>query len=296
MTLDEWLNKSDEMLAKVGIGSSRRDSEIILKHVLNKESGYLFAHGDEALTTEQEEQADALIARRSKNEPIAYLVGSKEFFGLRFKTDSRGLIPRWETELIVEKSLEWLKIHGSRLIIADIGTGIGTIVCTLASHYPMHRFYATDSSKNAIILAQENAHNLGVSNITFLTGNLAEPLLHSRLNHKINLITANLPYIRTNLLTELDPTIKYFEPDIALNGGSDGLDLYRACIPQLKDLVATDSYLLFEHDHDQGAAMRQIIFGTFPEAKIETHKDNLGHDRVTSVTPRQSGEEDDDID
>jgi release factor glutamine methyltransferase len=296
MTIHEWLNQSDDVLSKHGIGNSRRDSEIILKYVLGQESGYLFAHGDESLTSSQEEQANNLIMRRADNEPMAYLVGSKEFFGLHFKTDSRGLIPRWETELVVEKALEWLKPQESHMIVADIGTGIGTIVCTLASQYPMHRFYATDSSKNAIILAQENAHGLRLANITFLTGNLAEPLLQSRLSHKINLITANLPYIRSNLLTELDPTIKYFEPEIALDGGHDGLDLYRACIPQLIDLLATEAYLLFEHDHDQGPAMQRIIYATFPDAKVETYQDNLGHDRVTSVTPPITGEEEDDID
>lgn len=282
MTINQWLHNGSEKLTVKGITNARRDSEVILCFVLKQGRGYLITHDDEALTPEQIKEADSLIERRAKHEPIAYIVGQKEFFGLSFKTDARGLIPRWETELIIEKALEWLKSQEAHLTIADIGTGVGTIVCTLADRYPNNHYVATDSSKNVLTLAQENAFHLGLHNITFLHGNLAEPLIHSRLTHKIDLITANLPYIRNDLLTELDPTIKYYEPDLALNGGEDGLSLYRQCIPQLKELVAPGGYLLFEHEYDQGTAMRQLIHTTFPKSTLQTYKDNLGHDRVTS--------------
>lgn len=282
MTINQWLVDSCEKLTAKGITNARRDSEIILSFILKQGRGFLIAHPDNQITPEQTKEADQLIGRRAKHEPIAYIVGQKEFFGLSFKTDARGLIPRWETELIIEKALGWLKNKVTRLTVADIGTGVGTIVCTLADRYPKHRYVATDSSKNVLTLAQENAFHLGLHNINFLHGNLAEPLIHSRLTHQINLITANLPYIRSSLLTELDPTIKYYEPDLALNGGEDGLSLYRQCIPQLKELVAPGGYLLFEHEYDQGTAMRQLIHTTFPKSTLQTYKDNLGHDRVTS--------------
>lgn len=291
MTINQWIHENSEILNQAGISNSRRDSEVILGFVLQNQRSDLFAHGDRELTAQEKNKADGLIQRRANHEPIAYIIGQKEFFGLSFKTDKRGLIPRWETELIIEKALEWIKHQEGHLVCADIGTGIGTIVCTLADRYPMHRYVATDSSKNVLMLAQENAFRLGLHNITFLHGNLAQPLIHSRLAHKLNLITANLPYVRSELLTELDPTIKYFEPDIALDGGQDGLSLYGQCIPELKPLVAPGGYLLFEHEFDQGAAMRKIIYSTFPAAGIETHKDHLGHDRVTTALLPAGGDE-----
>jgi release factor glutamine methyltransferase len=296
MTINQWLHDRGEELNRRGIVNGHRDAEIILSHVMQKDRSFFLAHTEEELTEPEQQQANLLLKRRAEHEPMAYIIGQKEFFGLPFKTDVRGLIPRWETELIIEKALEWLSKQEGQRIIADIGTGVGTIVCTLADRYPFHRYYATDISKNVLTLAQENAATLALTNITFLHGNLAEPLFEARLTHKINLVTANLPYIKSDLLTKLDPTIKFFEPDIALNGGNDGLELYRQCIPQLKELVASEGYLLFEHEFDQGLSLHQIIQNTFHDAVIETHKDHLGHDRVTSVTPRATGEEDDDID
>ena len=283
MTINQWLHDRGEQLTKQGIVNGHRDAEIILGHALQKDRSFFLAHGEQALTEPEQQEGDLQIKRRGSHEPMAYIVGQKEFFGLPFKTDARGLIPRWETELIIEKALEWLAKQEGRRIIADIGTGVGTIVCTLANRYPLHRYYATDVSKNVLTLAQENATNMHLTNITFLHGNLAEPLAEARLAHKINLITANLPYIKSDLLTKLDPTIKFYEPDIALDGGADGLSFYRQCLPQLKLLVAPEAYLLFEHEYDQTAAIQRIIHASFPESKVQTHKDNLGHDRVTSA-------------
>jgi release factor glutamine methyltransferase len=283
MNINQWLHDRGEELNRQGIVNGQRDAEIILGHITQKDRSFFLAHADEEITEAEQQKADLLIKRRAEHEPIAYIVGQKEFFGLPFKTDSRGLIPRWETELIIEKALEWLAKQEGRRIIADIGTGVGTIACTLANRYPLHRYYATDVSKNVLTLAQENATNMHLTNITFLHGNLAEPLAEARLAHKINLITANLPYIKSDLLTKLDPTIKFYEPDIALDGGTDGLAFYRLCLPQLKQLAAAEAYLLFEHEFDQTAAIQRIIHTSFPEAKVEMYKDNLGHDRVTSA-------------
>jgi release factor glutamine methyltransferase len=278
MTIKTWLKATQSQIAEANISSARLDSELILAHVLKCDRSYLLSHSEDALTDEQLHDADALLERRLKYEPMAYILGSREFYGLMFKTDERALIPRGESEVIVQTTLEYLKQTHTPQVIAEVGTGSGAIICAIAHNAPNHTYLATDISPEAIALAQENAHTINVP-VTFLTGNLGQPLL-AEYRGKINILAINLPYIATELLTQLDPTVRYFEPNIALNGGGDGLDLYRQFMPQAKQLLAPQGLLLCEHEHDQGEAMRELARQYFPDAEITTLKDSLGHDRT----------------
>ncbi len=221
-----------------------------------------------------------------QHEPLAYIIGEKEFFGLTFKTDKRALIPRWESEILVESAIAWLKNQDSPQIVVEVGTGSGAIILAVAKLYPQHSFIASDISPEALDLARENTHSLGLENITFLPGNLGEPLIEAGYHHKVNLLLANLPYIPSSLLTTLDPTVHYFEPTLALDGGLEGLDLYTQFLPYVCKLLAPEGLLLFEHDYDQGKALSQLTQSHFPAAILTTLQDNLGHDRVLACENR----------
>jgi release factor glutamine methyltransferase len=284
-TIKQWRNKASQALEAAGITSYAIDAELILAHALNQDRVYLISHPRKELSHEVIEKADQLLARRLENEPMAFILGVKEFYGLTLKTDARALIPRPESEILVEAALNWLEQHPHPQVAAEIGTGSGAITIALAKHAPQHHFIATDNSAAALDLARSNAENYDVD-VTFLEGDLATPLIEADYVKKINLLTANLPYIPVGLLKLLDPDVKYFEPDLALNGGRDGLDIYRRFLPQAKELIAPDGFILFEHDYDQGQEMRNLAYPFFPGADINTLKDYLGHDRILSINLR----------
>lgn len=279
MTLHEWLAQATQKLESVGIGSATLDSELILAHALNRDRAYLHAHTTDPLPPDTETAATNLLERRVKNEPIAYLLGEREFYGLTFKTDARALIPRGETEPLVEAALTWLKTQQTPITVAEVGTGSGIIITTLAKHAPQHAYYATELDQAALDLAVSNAEQHEVA-ITFYQGDLGTPLIEHSLTNHVNLLVANLPYIPSSLLTLTHPTVQYYEPHLALDGGEDGLELYRRFLPQAKELLAPGGLLLCEHEFDQGETMRQLARTTFPTADIRTLQDSLGHDRV----------------
>ncbi len=280
-TIKAWLAAQTERFLKKNLSSARLDAELILSHVTNKSRTELLAHPDTLLTSTQTEQANALAARRAHFEPMAFILGHREFFGIDFKTDERALIPRGESECLIETALTWLNEQKTPQEVAEIGTGSGVLILTLAKLAPQHHYVATEISPEALALAQENATLLGLDSVKFIEGNLAEPLLTR--DKKFNLIIANLPYIPSGLLVNLDPTVRYFEPNVALEGGETGLELYAQFLPQAAERLAPGGLLLCEHDYDQGPAMHNLVKKSFSTAKIVTLKDSLGHDRVTSV-------------
>lgn len=297
MSLKEWIASASTKLKALGITSGTIDAQLILCHALNRDKSYLLAHGDDKLEAEAVTKANELLRRRLNHEPMAFLLGSREFFGLTLKTDKRALIPRGESEVLVEEALKWLssraatrdlkaskisrKARNDKLLtVVEVGTGAGGIICALAKHAPDHTYVATEVDSAALDLAKQNAADLNL-NIDFRLGDLCNPI--QDLKGKIDLLVANLPYIPEGLLTVLDPTVQYFEPHLALSGGSDGLDIYRDFIPETKDLLATGGSMIVEHEFDQGQAMRELVLQVFPNAKVETKTDFSGHDRITVV-------------
>ncbi len=215
------------------------ESEILLSHILRIPRTHLFAHPETKVRLEDQKSFEALVARRRLGEPIAYLTGEKEFYGLKLKVDHRALIPRPETEELV---LEALKLNPSS--VADIGTGSGAIALALATHLPKAKVYASDISEEALELARENAELLHLgARIRFLKGNLCEPL-----PQKVDLIVANLPYIMTPWIKSLPDEIKNYEPVLALDGGDDGLLWYRQLFDLAKDKLNPNGRILYELD------------------------------------------------
>ncbi len=215
------------------------EAEILLSFVLGKPRTVLFAHPETKVEFADERRFLELVKRRKSSEPIAYIIGEKEFYGLRLKVDRRALIPRPETEELV---LESLKTHPRS--VADIGTGTGAIAIALAAHLPKAKIYATDISEDALDLARENAELLKLDHrIKFLKGNLAEPL-----PEPVDLIVANLPYIMRSWLAKLPQEIRDFEPAVALDGGEDGLKFYRELFRTAKKKLTERGKILYELD------------------------------------------------
>lgn len=215
------------------------ESEILLARILNIPRTHLFAHPETKVRFEDQKSFEALVARRRLGEPIAYLTGEKEFYGLKLKVDRRALIPRPETEELV---LEALKLNPSS--VADIGTGSGAIALALAAHLPKAKLYASDISDEALDLARENAELLKLtSRIRFLKGNLLESL-----PEPVALIVANLPYIMTDWVKNLTPEIREFEPEMALDGGTDGLKWYRELFLAAPTKLLPGGVVLYELD------------------------------------------------
>lgn len=216
------------------------------------------------------DQLEVMIERRSKNEPIAYIVGTQPFWDLEFFVDSNVLIPRPETEILVEKAIELIKKQGLRLV-ADIGTGSGCIAITLAKHLPQIKVIAIESSPKALEVAKKNAKKYGVEKqIEFIQGNFLEPIK----GRQVDLIVSNPPYIPSKDLETLMPDVRDFEPHQALDGGSDGLDFIR------KLLKANTKHLIFEFCFGQSPAIRKLC----PDVKII--KDYSGIDRIAIIKPK----------
>lgn len=198
------------------------ESEIILAYILNKDRSYLYSHSQNNISSRVLDQFTKIIIQRKMHEPLAYILGHKEFYGFKFFVDKRVLIPRPETEGIIDLVLDLAKYRSGKLIICDVGTGSGCIAVTLAKWLPTAKIYATDISKDALNVAKKNAkhHHVG-NNITFMHGDLLHPLLE-----KVDVIVANLPYIKSGDMNNLEPQISKWEPRIALDGGKDGKQLY----------------------------------------------------------------------
>lgn len=215
------------------------EAEILLAEATGVDRTNLFAHPEIKLSQTDWEKFQDFVNRRRVDEPIAYIVGYKEFYGLKLTTDRRALIPRQETETLV---LEAIKFNPK--VVADVGTGAGPIALALAKHLPEAKIYASDISAEALKLAHDNADALGLfERITFLRGSLLDPI-----PEPVDLITANLPYVRGYWFEELPNEIKNYEPRIALEGGDNGMFWYDQLFAQAKDKLLPKGEILYELD------------------------------------------------
>jgi release factor glutamine methyltransferase len=221
-----------------------------------------------------------LIQRRISHEPTAYITGHKEFFGIDFKVSPSTLIPRPDTELLVETAIELANTaFPQSCLIADIGTGCGAIAIALALHLPQAKIYATDISATALEVAKSNCRKHGVSNrVRLLQGDLLEPL-----PEPVQLIVANLPYISEPELSKLPLEISMFEPQTALAGGTDGLMQIERLLSQASSKLSSGRAILLEVGYDQGPAVKSLAQKCFPTAKISVVTDLSGLDRVVRI-------------
>ncbi len=290
MTLKETLNSA---LQKNLAPSAHLDAAILLSFVLNQPKEFIYSHPEYSPTKNQLQKFTRLIARRAAGEPLAYLTGHKEFYGLDFIVNKNTLIPRPETELIVDEVLELIKKNSSqRYTLIDVGTGSGCLPIALAKNLPKVpniKYYGLDISPEALKVAKRNAtlHNIS-RKITFAQSDLLKNIFKSKIiNLKSKIIlTANLPYLSTKQY-QANPDLKY-EPRQALIAGPDGLKYYRLLIKQIKSLLRLTHYPLpitffLEIDPSQTANIKKVIHSSFPLSPILVKKDLAGLNRLVIV-------------
>ncbi|MEW6179254.1 MAG: peptide chain release factor N(5)-glutamine methyltransferase [Chloroflexota bacterium] len=271
----DWLKSTRQKLSLVEDGGLA--AQVILAHVLGKSREFILAHPEFLLTDFQAAQLDTLVNRLLKGEPLAYLTGTKEFYGLNFVVNPSVLIPRPETELLVEQALAWLKRHPARRRAVDVGTGSGCIASALLVHVPDLYCVAVDRSMEALQVARLNFERLGVAERVFLVnGNLLDSVAGS-----FDLVCANLPYIPAGELEGL-PVSRY-EPLLALNGGNGGLAWIAALAADAPRWLAAGGLLLLEIEARQAEQVVQLIRHHLPVAQVDILNDWQGWPRIVRV-------------
>ena len=253
------------------------DARVLLQHALNSNRAYLTAHPERVLTEAEQQQFHDHVARRKSGDPVAYIVGEREFFGLNFNVTPAVLIPRPETELLVEQALERLPANLS-IRVLDLGTGSGIIAIAIAKHRPLAEISAVDASENALEVAKENARRLlsgRVASIKFIRSDWFDAVA----NTAFDMIVANPPYIDDD-----DPHLAQgdlrFEPREALAAGPRGLSALAHIARNAPSRLAPGGWLLLEHGYDQGIACRDLLTAA-GFSSVATHQDLAGIDRVT---------------
>lgn len=260
--------------ARLPTPEGRHEAEQLLAHALGRDRAWLFAHAIDELEAGQVAAFEALLARRIAGEPVAYLTGRRSFWTLELEVNADTLIPRPETELLVELALARLP-DAEKINVADLGTGSGAIALSLAQERPRAWVIATDASAGALAVAKRNALSHGIGNVEFRQGSWFAPLSGER----FDLIASNPPYIAVD-----DPHLQQgdlrFEPATALSSGSDGLEDIRDIVAHAGEHLVAGGWLLLEHGLEQGAAIRGLLeIAEFVE--VETAQDLEMRNRVT---------------
>ena len=253
------------------------DAQVLLAHVLGVNRAWLAAHATDALPREQADAFFALAKRRREGEPVAYLTGRREFHSLDLEVTPAVLIPRPETETLVECALERLP-PGRPLAVADLGTGSGAIALAIASERPLARVLAVDASPDALAVASRNAERLGIANVAFAQGDWYGALPPDA--GPFDLIAANPPYVASGD-EHLDQGDLRFEPPHALVAGGDGLDALRTIVSGAPSHLVPGGWLVVEHGYDQSEAVR-ALFGQAGFEAIEARRDLAGIPRIVA--------------
>jgi release factor glutamine methyltransferase len=253
------------------------DARLLLQFVLEQPHTYLVSHRERSLSPTQVKQYRLLLTQAQQSEPVPYLTGQAPFYGLTFRVTPAVLIPRPETEQLVEQVLSWARARGTVQLV-DVGTGSGCIAVTLAHHLPQAAITAVDLSPAALAVAQDNARRLTNRPLTFYEGSLLSPVAH-----KVDLIVANLPYVTDSEWTMLDDGVKLYEPALALRGGGDGLTLISALLQQAGQKLNPGGAVFLEIGWQQGTAVTQLATTIFPAATVTLTADFAGHDRIVTI-------------
>lgn len=276
VTIKTWIENAVHSLEAV-TDTPRLDAQLIIAQVLFRDRSWILGHLDEPVSLDQLSTADALLLEEMGGKPLPYLLGHWEFYGLDFIITPDVLIPRPETELLVEKALEWLQARKSHCVIADIGTGSGCIAISIASHYRDCEIIATDISEKGLSVAQLNASKYGLfERIHFVRTNLMDGL-----NHTFDLVFANLPYIPKSRLDQL--TVSKSEPLSALDGGSEGLELITEFLIQVKEKLSPKGCILAEIDLTQSSQLIDFARKLFPQKKVDVIPDLANLPRLLRI-------------
>lgn len=247
MTVGEWLRQAERQLKAAGVESNHLDALLLLEHTAGKDRAWLLAHQQDSVASNVLKKLAPLIKRRAAREPLAYITGNKEFYGLTFNVTPAVLIPRPETEAMVEYAANHAPKSAS---VLEIGTGSGAVAVALKVNRPDLHITATDISAEALEIARANAARYA-SNIRFIKGDLLQPI-----SDRFEVILANLPYVPNNTRSDLELT---YEPDLALFAGADGLDCYRRFFADLRRHLTPDGWALIEASPTQRRKLATIV-------------------------------------
>jgi release factor glutamine methyltransferase len=283
MTLTQVLQQSAHILSVNGIEDSYIEARMLLGHITKLPPVQIYTQTEQTLSQEQERDLHKLIERRLRREPTAYILNRREFYGIDFYIDSRVLIPRPETELLVDAALEFSK-NTYLPLIADIGTGCGAIAVSLALNLPQIKIYATDISHPALEVARLNCENHKVTRqVTLIQGNLLEPV-----PEPVDLIVANLPYVSSSELDNLSPEITVFEPRTAIDGGENGLKYIRQLLGQAGEKINPQGCLLLEIGQNQEQEVIHLINSYLNKVSLTFIPDLNGINRVVKINFKKS--------
>ena len=281
MTVIKAINRASEKLIAAGISTARLDAEVLLSHIFMRDRAWLITHRDEALDETKLGLFEAAINRRSRREPLQYITGRQEFWGLDFNVTPDVLIPRPETELIVESALKIIRAASRAVLVVDLCVGSGCIAVTLAKESDTVRIFATDTSERALAVARGNARKHSVSDrIRFLEGDLFGPLAEFDLKGMVDLIVSNPPYVRSGDLPALQPEVRDFEPELALIAGPEGTEIQQRIIDAAPGFLRKDGSLIMEIGLGQSVSLTGIVNDSRKYEIPEILKDLAGIKRV----------------
>ncbi len=271
MTVEEWLRSARSQIAQFCGQSAKLEAELLLCFTMSQDRVWLYSHGKELLGP-YEHAANQLLIQRLNRVPLAQIIGYREFFGRKFRVNKDVLIPRQETEHIVEESLRVLSEVPSRVSVLDIGTGSGCIAITLKLELPRLELTALDISREALSVAESNADSHG-ARITFLQHDIFEKWTLG----SYDCVVSNPPYVSQNSI--LDPEVAVHEPSTALFSGDDGLEHIRRLSELFHQMVNTGGFMIIEHGYDQ----KQCMIELFSEYKLTHIQDLAGLDRTCII-------------
>ena len=274
------IQDTHQKLESAGIPDARLEAEVMVMNVLRMPRQAIFAEQEREVSEQQQVALDELLKRRYTREPLAYILGQREFYGINVVLTPAVLIPRPESEGLVEHALfmAMMGMESTDLTIADVGTGSGAIAINLAMHLPMGRIFAVDISDSVLDVAAYNirAHGVG-DRVSLAIGDLLDAV-----PEPLDLIVANLPYIPTDRISTLQPEVQK-EPVLALDGGADGLDLIRRLWAQAENNLQRHGIILLEMDPDQVPVVAELALQHFPKGSTDVEQDLAGMDRILVI-------------
>jgi release factor glutamine methyltransferase len=289
-TIQKLLNWVAEYLKNKGVDSPRLSAELLLSHVLGLRRIELYTQFDRIVSDEHLDRLHDLVERAGRQEPIAYLAGKTEFYSLELEVTSDCMIPRPETELLVERAVEFLRMRKGKQFVCDLCTGSGCIAAAIAKNFSDCRIIATDISDAALSVAAKNIEKHGLKEkVKLLCGDLFDPIMPQLDAGGFDLIVCNPPYVSADEFEKLDKSVRDYEPRVALFAGDNGLDIYRRIIDKVGQFLKPDAALMLEIGCEQAQPVRELLekAGCFGEIIIE--KDLYGHDRLAIAKRKRQG-------